>query len=66
MCLDLFRVYIMGQAVARETIGELKDVTLKGVVPLKKELGRGAYGSVFTVKYGGSCLCCQKDSSDLN
>ena len=42
----------MGQAAARETIEELKDVTLKGVVPLNKELGRGAYGSVFTVKHG--------------
>ena len=36
----------MGQAAARETISELKDVTLKGVVPLNKELGRGAYDSV--------------------
>ena len=31
----------MGQAAARETISELIDVTLKGVVPLKKELRRG-------------------------
>jgi len=43
----------MGQAAVKETIKELNDVTLKGVVPLNKELGRGAYGSVFTVKYDG-------------
>ena len=45
---------------ARETIDELKDVTLKGVVPLNKELGRGAYGSVFTVKYGGVVCAAKK------
>jgi len=31
----------------------LKDATIKGVVPVDKELGRGAYGRVFTVKYCG-------------
>ena len=46
----------MGQAAARE-INELKDVTLKGVVPLK---GRGAYGTVFTVKYGGVVCAAKK------
>ena len=50
----------MGQAAVRETIDELKDVTLKGVVPLNKELGRGAYGSVFTVKYGGVVCAAKK------
>jgi len=49
----------MGQAAARETIEELKNVTLKGVVPLNKELGRGAYGIVFTVKYDG-VVCAAK------
>ena len=50
----------MGQAAARETIEELKDVTLKKVVPLNKELGRGAYGSVFTVKYRGTVCAAKK------
>ena len=50
----------MGQAAARETIDELKNVTLKGVVPLNKELGRGAYGSVFTVKYEGVVCAAKK------
>ena len=36
----------------QDLIPELKDVTLKGVVPLNDELGRGAYGSVFSVKHG--------------
>ena len=49
----------MGQAAARETIEELKDVTLKKLVILNKELGRGAYGSVFTVKYNG-VVCAAK------
>ena len=53
-------MYGMGQAAARETIEELKDVTLKKVVPLNKELGRGAYGSVFTVKYGGTVCAAKK------
>ena len=49
----------MGQAAVKETIEELKDVTLKKVIMLNKELGRGAYGSVFTVKYGG-VICAAK------
>ena len=53
----------MGQTAAKQTvelkeadfklediIPELRDVTLKGVVSLSKDLGRGAYGSVFKVK----------------
>ena len=53
----------MGQIAAKQTIDvipELKDVTLKGVVPLNEELGRGAYGSVFTVKYGGVVCAAKK------
>ena len=50
----------MGQAAAREIIDELKDVTLKKVVMLNKEVGRGAYGSVFTVKYGGVVCAAKK------
>ena len=36
-----------------DLIPELKDVTLTGVVTLGNELGRGAYGTVFTIKYKG-------------
>ena len=43
----------------QDLIPELKDVTLKGVVPLNDELGRGAYGSVFTVKHG-DVVCAAK------
>ena len=50
----------MGQAAVRETIEELKDVTLKGVVPLNEKLGRGSYGNVFTVKYGGKVCAAKK------
>ena len=38
----------------------LKDVTIEGVVPMDKELGRGAYGRVFTVKYRG-LVCAAKE-----
>ena len=55
----------MGQAAARETIEELKDVTLKGVVSLKDTLGRGSYGSVFTVKYNGNICAAKKIHSIL-
>ena len=50
----------MGQLAAKQDlIPELKDVTLNGVVPLNDELGRGAYGSVFTVKHG-DVVCAAK------
>jgi len=54
----------MGQAAVKE-IEELKDFTLKGVVPLNQELGRGAYGSVFTVKYNGVVYAAKKIHSIL-
>ena len=53
----------MGQTVTKQQedlIPELKDVTLKGVVPLNDELGRGAYGSVFTVKQGDDVCAAKK------
>ena len=50
----------MGQAATRGIIDELKDVTLEKVVMLNKELGRGAYGIVFTVKYDG-VVCAAKE-----
>ena len=53
----------MGQTAAkqREVIPELKDVTLKKVVSQSsKELGRGAYGSVFKVRHGGVPCAAKK------
>ena len=61
----------MGQTATKQTIGqvkeelkdvipELKDVTLKRVVPLNDELGRGAYGSVFTVRHDGVVCAAKK------
>ena len=44
---------------------QLKDLTLKEVVPLNKKLGRGAYGSVFTVKYRGVVCAAKKIHSIL-
>ena len=38
----------------------LKDVNIEGVVPIDKELGRGAYAKVFTVKYCG-LVCAAKE-----
>ena len=48
------------ESVKRDPIQELKDVTLRGVVPLNEELGRGAYGCVFTVKYHGIFLAAKR------
>ena len=50
----------MGQTASRETIDELNDVMLENVVTLKKELGRGTYGTVFTVKYDGVVCAAKK------
>ena len=55
----------MGQIAVKETIEELRDVTLQGVVPLKEKLGRGSYGSVFTVKYNGNVCAAKKIHSIL-
>ena len=38
----------------------LKDVTIDGVILVDKELGRGAYGRVFTVEYCG-LVCAAKE-----
>ena len=50
----------MGLTESVAKIEELKEVTLTGVVPIGKELGRGAYGRVFTVKYRGE-VCAAKE-----
>ena len=42
----------------------LKDLTLEDVIPQNKELGRGAYGKVFTVKYLG-LPCAAKEIHSL-
>ena len=64
--------FLMGQTAGRvdrlkdtvpeveEAIPELKSITLKGVIPLDAELGRGAYGSVFTVQYNGVVCAAKK------
>jgi len=47
---------------------QMKDFTLKGVIPIGKELGRGAYGKVFTVKYEVKYLglvCAAKEIHSL-
>ena len=43
---------------------QLKNLTLEDVIPLNKELGRGAYGKVFTVKYLG-LPCAAKEIHSL-
>ena len=43
---------------------QLKNLTLEDVIPLNKELGRGAYGKVFTVKYLG-LSCAAKEIHSL-
>jgi len=55
---------IVLKMAAKDASGKLKEATLKGVVPLDKELGRGAYGRVFTVKYSG-LVCAAKEIHPL-
>ena len=43
-----------------EFFPQLKDFTLKGVILLNEELGCGAYGTVFKVKYGGVVSAAKK------
>ena len=43
-----------------EFTSELKEFSLKGVLTLDDELGRGAYGSVFKVKYGTEVCAAKK------
>ena len=43
---------------------QLQGLTLEDVIPLNKELGRGAYGKVFTVKYLG-LACAAKEIHSL-
>ena len=40
----------MGHASSKE-LSQSKSLILEGVVPLNDELGRDAYGLVFTVRY---------------
>ena len=39
---------------------DLQDLTLHGVIQLDRELGRGAYGKVYAVKYCGT-VCAAKE-----
>ena len=56
----------MGQFWAKkDPIPELSNVKLEGVVPLNEELGHGAYGSVFTVKYKENVFAAKKIHSNL-
>ena len=48
-----------------ELTDQLKDLTLKEVTPLNERLGRGSYGSVFTVKCGGVVCAAKKIHSIL-
>lgn len=41
----------MGHAPSKETLNQLRGLLLEGVLPVNDELGRGAYGVVFTVRY---------------
>ena len=57
--MDQLKDAVSGLKIGSSNL-ELKGVTLKNVVPLNEELGRGAYGSVFTVKHGGVVCAAKK------
>ena len=68
-----YRKNIMGQKAVKlkameteiKTIDELKDVTLKGVLSINEEIGRGAYASVCTMKCGGVVCAVKKFHPNL-
>ena len=43
---------------------QLQGLTLDGIIPVNKELGRGSYGKIFTVKYFG-LPCAAKEIHSL-
>ena len=49
---------------SKDLSDQLKDLTLKTVIPQNKELGRGAYGKVFTVNHLG-LHCAAKEIHSL-
>ena len=49
---------------SKELTEQLKDLTLEEIVPQNKELGRGAYGKVFTVNHLG-LPCAAKEIHSL-
>ena len=49
---------------SKDLSDQLKDLTLEAVVPQNKELGRGAYGKVFTVNHLG-LPCAAKEIHSL-
>ena len=49
---------------SKDLSDQLKDLTLETVIPLNKELGRGAYGKVFTVNHLG-LPCAAKEIHSL-
>ena len=49
---------------SKDLTDQLRDLTLKDVIPQNKELGRGAYGKVFTVKFLG-LSCAAKEIHSL-
>ena len=50
---------------SKDLSDQLKNlITLEDVIPQNKELGRGAYGKVFTVKYLG-LPCAAKEIHSL-
>ena len=57
-------IVTMAEANMENITRALQDLTLTGVVPLNKELGRGAYGKVFKVKYC-SMICAAKEIHSL-
>ena len=50
--------------MASKVLDQLKDLTLEAVVPQNTELGRGAYGKVFTVNHLG-LPCAAKEIHSL-
>ena len=71
MCMQVLRavppislIQKLQYMASKDLSDQLKDLTLENVIPKNKELGRGAYGKVFTVNHVG-LPCAAKEIHSL-
>ena len=62
--LQLHPLYNQENMASKDLTDQLKDLTLENVIPQNKELGRGAYGKVFSVDFLG-LPCAAKEVHPL-
>ena len=61
---DTLQLHPSSNMASKDLTDQLKDLTLENVIPQNKELGRGAYGKVFSVDFLG-LPCAAKEIHSL-